>query len=290
MTRLAMLIGVLASTLATTSISTSAPAQNAPLWRSVDVARQLRDSLPLRVRVRYAAGKVDVRPGADPLLYAMHLRYDETRAVPLHLYDAQQRSALLGLESHGSSRRPSSRDDEAGELRVALPRMLPLDLDFEFGGTQAALELGDMTLQSVHMDCGAADATLLFSKPNRIRMRELEVNVGAADFAALHLANANADQLRVQAGIGGVDLDFGGAWTRDLSVVARLAIGKLTLRVPPDVGVRLEVQRVATEFEHENLVKRDDAWYSDNWDRAQHRLRIRAETFFGKIEVQHSAR
>ena len=43
--------------------------------------------------------------------------------------------------------------------------------------------------------------------------------------------------------MGVVDLDFGGTWTQDMSVSARLAIGKLILRVPPDVGVRLEVQR-----------------------------------------------
>jgi predicted membrane protein len=122
-------------------------------------------------------------------------------------------------------------------------------------------------------------------------MRELDVNVGAADFSASRLANANADQIRIHGGIGGVDLDFGGRWTRDLSVVASLAIGKLTLRIPPDVGVRLDLQRVAAGFEHEGLmIKRDDAWYSANWESAPRKLRIRAETFFGQIEMQRAPR
>ena len=38
------------------------------------------------------------------------------------------------------------------------------------------------------------------------------------------------------------------------------------------------------------LVKRGDAWYSDNWESARYKLRVRAETFFGKIELQRSAR
>jgi predicted membrane protein len=87
-----------------------------------------------------------------------------------------------------------------------------------------------------------------------------------------------------------VDLEFGGTWTRDLVVSTRLAIGKLILRVPSDVGVRLDVQRLAAGFEHEGLVKRADGWYSDNWDQAPHKLRVHAETVFGKIEVQHGAR
>ena len=265
-----------------------ASAQSGPLWRSVDMSRQLRDTLPQRIRVQYGAGKIDVRGTDDPLLYAMHLRYDESRALPLHRYDAEQRSVLLGLESRGRGLRASSGErSESGELRLALPRSVPLDLSFELGGTQSTLELGGLALQSLRLECGATDATLLFTTPNRTRMRDMEIDVGAADFFALHLANANAEQIRVRGGIGVVDLEFGGTWTNDLSVTTRLTVGKLVLRIPRDVGVRLEVQRVAAGFDHQGFVKRDDGWYSANWDTAARHLRVRAETFLGQIEVQH---
>jgi hypothetical protein len=267
-----------------------AGAQTAPIWRSVDISRQLRDTLPQRISLQYGAGRVDVRGSDDPLLYAMHLRYDEARSVPLHRYDADQRSALLGLESRGGMHGASG-GGEAGELRLTLPRSVPLDLDFSFGGTESTLDLGDMSLKSVRLKCGAADATLLFSRPNLAHMRDLEVNVGAANFSATHLGNANADQLRVQGGVGNVELDFSGTWTRDLSVTTQLVVGRLSLRIPPDVGVRLDVQRMLAGFDHTGLVKRDDgAWYSPNYEAAPHKLRIRAETFFGKIDIQQTAR
>lgn len=266
-----------------------ASAQSAPLWRNVDISRQLRDTLPQRIRVQYAAGRVDVRGTSDPVLYSMHLRYDEARSVPLHRHDADQRSTSLGLESRGGGLRNSS-SSASGELRLTLPRSVPLDLDLEFGGTQSTLDLGEMSLQSLRLDCGATDAMLLFSRPNRVRMRDLEVNVGAVDFTARQLANANADQIRVRGGVGTVDLDFSGSWTHDLSVTTRLLLGKLTLHIPPDVGVRVEVQRVAASFEHSGLVKRDDAWYSPNYESAPFKLKVRAETLFGGIEIQHSSR
>jgi hypothetical protein len=266
----------------------SATAQSAARWRTVDLSRQLRDTLPQRIRVQYAAGKLDVRGTTDPLLYAMHLRYDEVRAVPLHRYDAEQRSTVLGVESLGRGLRTSSGDDrdETGELKLQIPARVPLDLDLELGGTQSMLELGGLSLRSVRLECGATDASLVFSTPNRTRMRDLEIDVGAADFTAVNLGNANAEQIRLRGGIGVVDLDFGGTWTQDMTVSTRLAVGKLMLRIPSDVGVRLEVQRVAAGFEHEGFTKRDDAWYSENYDSAPRKLRLRAETFFGKIEVQ----
>jgi hypothetical protein len=266
----------------------TARAQSAPLWRNVDIARQLRDTLPQRIRVQYGAGRVDVRGTSDPTLYSMHLRYDEARSTPLHRHDAEQHTTSLGLESRGG-RTPVS-GGESGELRLMLPRTVPIDLDMEFGGTQATLDLGEMSLQSVRLECGAADAMLLFSKPNRVRMRDLDVNVGAADFTGRLLANANADLIRVRGGLGSVDLDFNGTWTHDVSVATRLAVGKLTLHVPAEVGVRVEVQRFVAGFEHVGLVKRDDAWYSTNYDSAPYKLKVRAETFFGAIEVQRSTR
>jgi len=83
-------------------------AQDDPQWRSLDVSRQLRDSAPQRIKVQYGAGRVDVRGTDAPLLYGMHLRYDELRAVPLHRYDAEQRSTVLGLESRSANSRVSS--------------------------------------------------------------------------------------------------------------------------------------------------------------------------------------
>ena len=100
-------------------------AQDSPLWRTVDISRQLRDSLPQRIRVQYGAGRVDVRGSNDPLLYSMHLRYDERRAAPVHRYDVAARSAVLGLETREGAQRFADRDD-SGELRLVLPTAAPV--------------------------------------------------------------------------------------------------------------------------------------------------------------------
>jgi hypothetical protein len=264
-------------------------AQDAPLWRTVDIARQLRDTQPQRIRVQYGAGRVEVRGSNDPLLYAMHLRYDERRALPVHRYDSAGRSAVLGLETRDGAHRFADRDD-SGELRLVLPTSTPLDLDLQLGGTESRLDLGGLALRSLRLDCGATDANVVFSQPNRTRMGDLTIDVGAADLLALHLANANADQIRVHGGVGVVDLDFGGTWTRDLSVDAKLTVGNLILRVPSDVGIRLDLDRLIAGFEHEGMVKRDGAWYSTNYDNAPHKLTVHAQTFFGQIELQRGSR
>jgi hypothetical protein len=282
----AMLLAMAATTAAAVPLC----AQGAPLWRSVDLARQLADTMPQRIRVQYGSGRVDVRGANDPLLYQMHLRYDERRSTPVHRYDAEQRSLMLGSDPRPGAAQVSRDDDETGELRLALPRSVPLDLDLELAGTQSTLDLGGMELQSLRLDCGAADATLSFSAPNRVRMQALDIDIGAADLVATQLANANADQIRIRGGIGVMNLDFSGSWTHDIAVSTRLVLGKLILHVPSDVGVRISLERLAAEFDHAGLVKRDDGWYSANWDRVAHHLTVSAETLIGKVDVQQGAR
>ena len=261
------------------------PAAAQSAWRTLESSRQVRDSGQHHVVIRYGAGRIDVGATSAPVLYAMTLRYDESAATPLHRYDVADRTLVLGIESESHNVRRNLREQTKGELRVSLNSAVPMDLELGLGATKATLDLGGLSLTDLRLDSGASETQLDFTTPNASRMRALDVNVGAASFQARNLANANAGVLHLQGGVGSVDLDFGGQWTQDMDVDAQIALGKLTLHVPRHVGVRIEVQRFLASFEHDGLRKRGDAYYSDNWDTAKFRIRIKAQTAFGEIEL-----
>lgn len=270
------------------ALAAGAPVAGAQVWRTLESSRQLRDSGEHHVRVEYGAGRIDVGATESPVLYAMTLRYDESMASPVHRYDAEARALTLGVDLE-SRRLSGLRDQTRGEMRLSLTRAAPLDLELELGATKATLDLGGLKLRSLRLDSGASETFLDFSTPNVGRMRSLEVNVGAASLEARNLGNANASNIRVAGGVGSVTLDFGGQWTQDVAVEVELALGKLTLQVPRDVGVRVEVQKILASFDHEGLTKRGDAYFSDNWESAPHRLRVRAGARFGGIELARTA-
>lgn len=257
-------------------------------WRTVESSRQLRDSAAHRVRVHYGAGQFDLSATSAPVLYTMSLRYDEASTTPLSRYEPG--THLLELGTQGETRKftRASGDDGKGEMRLALSRSVPLVLDLELGATKAMLDLGGLQLQRVKLESGASETVLDFSAPNTTKMDLLDIDVGAATFEARDLGNANASAIRVHGGVGSVDLDFGGQWTQDATVDVELALGKLALHIPRDVGVRLEVEKFLASFDQQGLQKRGDAYYSDNWDRAKYRLRVHASTTFGGIELDRA--
>ena len=257
-------------------------------WRTVESSRQLSDSAAHHVRVQYGAGRIDVGATSAPLLYSMTLRYDESSATPIHTYDPAARSLTLGVDAQ--SQRFSRNMDEKtkGEMRLSLNRNVPLDLDLALGATKATLDLGGLNLSGLRLDSGASETLLDFSTPNRGQMHSIDIDIGAASLEARNLANANSSSIRVHGGVGSVDLDFGGQWSQDLSANVDLSLGKLTLHVPRDVGVRVEVEKFLASFDQQGLQKRGDAYYSDNWDQAKYHLRLRAETTFGGIELDRA--
>ena len=260
-------------------------AAQAQTWRTLDVSRQLRDTSQHHITVRYSLGRFTLAATEDPVLFSMQLRYDETRTRPLHDFDAVERTATLGVESENARWTGYLNDRNRGEMKLTLSNAVPLQVNLELGATEARVDAGGLMLDDLRVHTGAAEAYLDFSVPNRRRMQHLDLDLGAAGFVVTNLGNANVASITVNGGVGSVDLDFGGAMQDNTDVESNVALGKLTVHVPEDVGLRIEVKRLLASFDHPGLHKRGNAYYSDNYETAKYRVRVRAETVFGAIEV-----
>ena len=270
-------------------IALGASSATAQSWRTLDVSRQLADSAPTSVEVVYGTGSFGVRGTANPLLYHMQLRYDATRAQPRHAFDTAARKLQVGVQK--SEMRFSGRNDaNAGHLHLELSRATPLDLSLDLGAVEADLDLTGLRLSRLHVESGASDAKLRFDSLNASTMSAFDVSLGAAGFRADRLANANAKDIRVKAGVGNVELDMGGQWTQDIDLRVEVTLGIVTIHVPADVGIRVALKKTLASFDHEGLIERDGAWVSRNWDSAPHKLRVTAETVFGKLAVDRTGR
>jgi len=268
-----------ASATAALLLATPLSAQS---WRTLDVARQLHDSGTYTVTVQYGAGRLALHATESPLLYDMRLRYDAERTEPVHSFSPGSRTIRLGVRKQHVRLRD---DENPAELQVDLADRVPLDLSLELGAVEADLDLSRLRLNDLQVESGASEATLRFDSPNPEQMRSMRLDVGAASLKAVRLANANTRNIQVNAGVGTVDLDLGGDWRQDIALNVEVAVGGVRVHVPSDVGVRVEMRKVLASFEHDGLVKRGGAYFSDNWDSAPYKLSIRTGTTLGKFEL-----
>lgn len=244
-------------------------------------SRQLAGQESMDVHVRYAAGEFRVRPSSAGTLYRMNLRYDDDHFDPVSHFDG--RSLEVGLESDRRSLNLNGRNQ--GSLDLELARGVSMGLELEFGAVEARLDLGGLSLTGLELRTGASESRIDVSEPNPVRMRQATFEVGAADFEALRLGNLNTSHLEVDAGVGSVTLDLSGDLRSDMSVDISLGLGSLELRLPRDAAVRVTKQSFLTSFDADDMVKRGDAWYSREWDNAEHQITIDVHAAFGGIEV-----
>jgi len=259
----------------------------AQTWHSVEVSRPLRDSGQLRVHAVYAGGKLDIRAATEPVLFGMQLRYSGVGGHPVHTYDSTNRTLTVGVSGE-TIEFAHHVDNSAGQMNLELSQHVPINLDVDLGAATADLDLGGLRLTETRVHSGAAQVTLAFSTPNVARMSVFEIDVGAAELDATGLANANASSIRVNAGVGALDLTLDGNWTQDVSLDVTADLGKVAVRVPSDVGIQVEAQKVVAGFEHPDLVKRGEYYVSSNWDTARYKLRVRANTTLGDIDIERT--
>lgn len=251
-------------------------------WRTVTMSRQATGTDEVRVEVDYGAGTFKVGATEGGLLYRMNLRYDEDAFEPVA--ELHGRRLRLGVEGIGRSRR-FCKGDCGGEMDLQLGRGIPMDLDLKFGAVRADLDLGGLQLTGLDLSTGASESTVDVSEANAGSIQNASFQVGAADFTARHLGNLNAGRIRMDAGVGSVNLWFNGNWQQDAEVAVKMGLGSLDLHFPEGLGVKLSKDSFLTSLDSEGLVKRGDAYYSPDWDRAERRVTIELDAAFGSVAV-----
>ena len=112
------------------------------------------------------------------------------------------------------------------------------------------------------------------------------MSAGAAEIELRGLANANASEMSVTTGVAAATLVFDGEWRRDLLLRIDVKVGSVTLRVPRDVGVRVERRGLLARLEQDGMVERGKGWETADWAKATRKLTVIAETWVGKVVVE----
>jgi len=258
----------------------------AQAWETFSVERARLPRSELSLVVRHIAGQFSIRPSRDSVRYRATLRYDARAVEPIYDYAADSASLRIGTRER--SGRTSGAGRRLAELDIALGAAGggPLAIDVRAGATETVLDLSGLPITSLSVASGASNTRVRFDQPNPVRMKTLTLSTGAASIVADRLGNANAEEIVVRSAVGEIELDLSGSWQQDTDLRAEVALGALTIRIPTDVGVRVQTSRVLASFSHSGLIPRDGAYVSENWDSAAHKLRIYAQTVVGFLTVE----
>lgn len=169
---------------------------------------------------------------------------------------------------------------------VDLTRRVPVDLTASTGLGRGSFDLTGM-MGSASIRAGAGDVTVTF-REGEGALDRLELRAGVGRFEASGLSNAHVRRVEARAGVGEFTLDFSGVLRGITEVDLRGGVGKVTLVVPLDAGVRVHARRGRTS--HLNLQgfsqSSEDEYVNAAWPTATARLEVTASLGVGEFEIK----
>jgi hypothetical protein len=131
-------------------------------------------------------------------------------------------------------------------------------------------------------DNPATDWTL-YLNPTVPTALNLELGAGDADLA---LGGLSLTDLTFANGAGDTTLDFTGDWQTSLDASVRIGAGDLTLRLPSQVGVRVEVDQVTGHVAAAGFAEADGFYTNDLYGKAPVNLTIEVDQGVGDVALE----
>ncbi len=255
-------------------------------FRTVTASRLMSGEESLDVDLQFGVGKLTVRAGNGGALYRTSIRYMEDKFRPLTDYNIRSRRLRVGIETvRGRLNLGTFKNPQL--LDLFLSPTVPIDLRADVGAAEARLELGGLSIESVDIKAGAAEATVSFDRRNPIECSELSVKTGAAEFRVEGIGNSRCRRVLFAGGAGDITLDFTGEWdaTTQMDADIKLTFGALRLRLPRAIGVSVGVERLLASFDAAGFTKRGSQYVSEGYDRAAAKLHVSLKAVVGDIDV-----
>lgn len=227
--------------------------------QTVSQTIELGDADSVDVDIQMGAGVLDISGGSDELLEATFT------------YNVDELNPRASINGKKLVVRDSDVDEGIGSLLdldkyrnewdLHFNENVPMAMNIDLGAGRSNLALGALSLTSLNIDGGAGDVDLDLT------------------------GSQSLSQLDLDMGAGDTTIDLTGDWQNDLEVRINGGVGEFTLRLPSEVGVRVEVDTGIGTVEASGLARDGDNYTNDVYGVSDVTLRIDLQGGIGKINL-----
>ena len=214
----------------------------------------------VNAKIEMAVGRLSIGGGSDDLLDAEFI-YNIEEWKPVIDYRVDGDTGRLVIEQHESKVGSFSRRAKCN-WNLRFGDEVPLDLAMEVGAGECRLDLERLPVSGLNLEFGAGDVDLIIG------------------------GSSTLTDLDLKAGAGDIMLDLSGDWDTDLDAWITAGVGKITIHLPADVGVRVETSKGIGKVTMQGLVRRGDYYINEAYGDSEVDLDIEVETGIGAIELR----
>ncbi len=220
----------------------------------------LNDAESARVQIRMGAGELQIDGGADALMQA-DFTYNVADWKPQVSYNVDDGQGRLTVRQPNTDQ-ISARGDIRYKWELSFNDDVPMDMRIECGAGDSDIELDTVNVTNLDIKLGAGKA---------------EIDLGG---------NRSLEDFELDMGAGEVMLDLTGDWEHDVEVNIQGGVGKTTLRLPQNIGVRVKVDKGIGDVDTSGLYRRNNTYVNSAYDDAAITLEVNVQAGIGKVNLE----
>jgi len=262
--------------------------QVSPSTIEVGEIQDKQESIPLEeaesatVEMIFGAGELELKAGEADQLFSGRFRYNVEEWEPKVTFE----NGELTIEQTGEVSNwgwPTGNAHNEWELKFS--PQAPLEFNLDIGAGEGELDFSGLQITDMDLDIGAGDFNINFEEPNEAQMGRLLLKAGASKLRVNGIGNAGPELARIDGGVGDITLDFTGDWPRSARIEVTAGVGALTLRLPDDVGVQVEIEEGLSNVSASDLRRSGDAYVNDVYGEAEIELDIAIKAGVGQVSL-----
>jgi len=220
---------------------------------------ELGDAESVTVEIDMGAGELDVSGGASELLEAT-FTYNVEELNPEATF-SNNNLFVQHADIKGGIGSFFDLDEYRNEWDLQFNEDVPIEMHIDIGAGRSNLNLGNLALTRLDVNTGAGDVNLDLSGSQLLIGLDYDMGAGAST------------------------IDLSGDWQADLNGTIRGGLGDLTLRLPSDVGVRIDIDTGVGKVNTSGLAKEGSFYTNDAYGESDISLNINIDAGVGNIDL-----
>jgi len=214
----------------------------------------------LRVTIKFGAGKLGLISGQEDV-FEGNFQYDKSILKPNIQYEILGETGILTL-SQSIKKDLDLPFPYKNIWNLKLPPGIPLQLYINTTTYSGDIDLTNLQIENLYLTSGASKTNIVFSQPNFIGLKNIDIKTGASTIKMLGLANANFNEMNFTGGAGSYTFDFSGELTKKSKVNINTGAAKVILRIPSNTGTKIIFRNFpASKLDIRGFIKINDQTY-----------------------------
>lgn len=244
----------------------------------------------LDVSVSYGMGELYIGPNSEKDQIEGSIEYDGRRITPKVTLENVGSTGVFTVKTEKKKDDDDCRKkfrDYDNEMEFLFPQNIKTDLFLDFGVGDAEIDLTNIAITKLNINCGLSDVTVEINKRNDVSCSDVNIESGLGDLEVYGLGNLGAKDIDINVGLGSAEIDLTGEKIYDMEVDVDVGLGSLDMILPDDANIEVYVDAsfLSSVDIYGLKQKKNKYWISDDWDSGNPTISMDVNVGMGSVDI-----